>query len=259
MGEHGSFLSCAFTDGVQIGFRSSNSFLMPRPVLVVLLWLAMAGLPLCFHVTAAAGPDGVPADSGGAAVDPASPPAASSEKAPSASVSADSAWTPPKYARAVAYRYRIPGEGSSDGPEIGFTMLRKNLLNEDLLKRQTVKSVELKPGQVEKLTEAVNAKERGTAYACYNPHHIFVFYSDKGAVVAAVEICFECLGLSALPDIAEPRWHRHDYHALAMLVDEVGLWPETAFPVKDWIEMLNKREAEAEKENKAGSADDGEP
>jgi hypothetical protein len=124
--------------------------------------------------------------------------------------------------------------------------LRKGTVDAALLERQVVKSAQLSPEQIRKLTIAINAKQATSPAACYDPHHIFVFYSDTGVIVAAVEFCFSCTGVSASPDIAEPRWYRHDFIALAKLTEELGLWLEHR-TVKEWIALREERDAAPKK------------
>lgn len=156
------------------------------------------------------------------------------------------AWAPPTYAKVVGYRFRIPGEDSKEHVPSGFTLLRKGVLDSALLERQKTKSADINPEDVRKLTSAINAKEAVLPAACYDPHHIFVFYSDTGAVVAAIEVCFGCTGVSALPEVAEPRWYRHDFIALAKLTDGLGLWDESR-TLQQWIDLHSEREAKPKK------------
>jgi len=156
------------------------------------------------------------------------------------------AWTPPTYSKVVGYRFRIPGEDSKEAVPSGFSLLRKGVLDSALLEKQKTKTVDLKMEDVHKLTSAINAKEAVSPAACYDPHHIFVFYSDTGAVVAAIEVCFGCTGVSALPEVAEPRWYRHDFIALAKLTDGLGLWDESR-TLQQWIDLHTEKEAKPKK------------
>lgn len=143
-------------------------------------------------------------------------------------------WTPPKYSKVIGYRFQLPSDNAKHPVPSGFTLLKKGAVDAVQLERFTIKSAELGQEHIQKLTAAVSAKRITYPAACYDPHHIFVFYSETGTVVAAIEICFSCTGVAAIPAIAEPQWYRHDYAALAKLTDELGLWlgPPT---VKDWI------------------------
>jgi len=152
------------------------------------------------------------------------------------------AWTPPKYAKVVGYRFRVPGEDSKEPIPSGFSLLKNGTLDAAQLKRLALKSVELHPEHIRSLITDVNAKEPTLPAACYDPHHIFVFYADSGAAVAAIEVCFSCNGIRALPDIAEPRWYRHDFVGFAKLTDDLGLWLEHR-TVKEWISLQSERNA----------------
>ncbi|SKB02091.1 hypothetical protein SAMN02745166_03539 [Prosthecobacter debontii] len=156
------------------------------------------------------------------------------------------AWTPPAYAKVVGYRFRIPSEDSKRPIPSGFTLLRSGRLDSALLERQKTKAADLKPEDIHTLTSAINAKEVVSPTACYDPHHIFVFYSDTGVVVAAIEVCFGCTGVSALPDVAEPRWYCHDFIALAKLTSRLGLWDESR-TLQQWIEHHTEKESAPKK------------
>jgi len=84
---------------------------------------------------------------------------------------------------------------------------------------------------------AVNGKEAIHPAACYDPHHVFLFYSGEGTIVAAVEVCFSCTGICTMPGISEARWYRHDFAALARLTDELGLWQESR-TVNEWEKAI---------------------
>ncbi len=93
---------------------------------------------------------------------------------------------------------------------------------------------------------ALQAKKVTYPAACYDPHHIFVFYSGDGKAVAAVEVCFGCTRVSALPELTEPMWYRHDFSALAHLSDELGLWFGTR-TVKEWEALQGEVKRKPEK------------
>lgn len=94
-------------------------------------------------------------------------------------------------------------------------------LNERLLNKVKRKQFVLSQGHVEQLFKAIGStdpKERG--FNCYNPHHIFVFYSNE-VPVGAFEICFECSHARAWP---EPRRGLNpSYARLHVLCRELGL------------------------------------
>lgn len=105
------------------------------------------------------------------------------------------------------------------------------------LEKLKQKSAELTAIQASKLLSVVNGKAVIAPAACYDPHHIFLFYSREGSVVAAVEVCFSCTGISTMPGISEKRWYRHDFVALARLTDELGLWRESR-TVNEWEKVI---------------------
>ena len=137
-------------------------------------------------------------------------------------------WTPPKYATVVGYRHDFD---SGDGH---FSLIKEGQLDTDRLAQITTGSATLTPEQVTKLTSALYTEQRYGFVACYDPHHLFVFYSDSGAVVAAIEICFKCRGLAAFPRMPESFSRHHDLIALARLVDSLGLW-QGKKPCAEWI------------------------
>jgi hypothetical protein len=127
----------------------------------------------------------------------------------------------------IGYRFKIPSDDVEGPVPSGFTLLTKTGLNEKLLKKLTIKSAKLSSDQVSKLMKATfSASERSSPAACYDPHHIFVFYAEDGSVTNAIEVCFYCTGVSTRPPIKEEDWYRHDFLALARLADECGLWIE---------------------------------
>jgi hypothetical protein len=155
-------------------------------------------------------------------------------------------WTPPHYAKVIGYRFRLPGENSKEAVPSGFTLLPDGLLDSALLAKQKTKSAELKPADIRRLTSAINAAKVVSQAACYDPHHIFVFYSDAGTVVAAIEVCFGCTGVSAVPAVAKPRWGRHDFIALAKLTHRLGLWDEPR-TLQQWLDLQSDDEPKPKK------------
>ena len=121
---------------------------------------------------------------------------------------------PETYTRAVAYRFDQPtGEPSS--------LLRDGKLDVIQLAKLKVLEVELTHETVGYLLDATfHSKTRFGLTACYNPHHIFVFYSNE-TPVAAIEICFSCDNVSTWPD-KNTDFH-YDLAALAKLSVSLGL------------------------------------
>ncbi len=137
-------------------------------------------------------------------------------------------WQHKEVARVVGYRFRLPSDGSTEPVKSGFTLLRGAALDTKTLAELSVKSVELTEPQVKRLLNASFCMDkRMSPAACYDPHHIFVFYSVDGKPLNAIEVCFSCTGVAMLPNAGEPYWRRHDFAALARLTDELGLWMES--------------------------------
>lgn len=104
--------------------------------------------------------------------------------------------------RIVGYRFNSPGE---DHPGIptpsGFSLLGESgEVDLASLNELKVKEATLTEDQQVRLIEAVYADHPVTsAAACYDPHHLFVFYDADGQVHQAIEICFACLNLHTKP------------------------------------------------------------
>ncbi|HEY1083332.1 MAG TPA: hypothetical protein VGE29_13780 [Prosthecobacter sp.] len=73
--------------------------------------------------------------------------------------------------------------------------------------------------------------------ACYDPHHLFVFYAGNGHPLAAVELCLTCGGVDISPsdrdrDVLLSISSSADLNALAKVLEEAGL-PLTPFKSLD--------------------------
>lgn len=149
-----------------------------------------------------------------------------------------------KKARVVAYRFALPGDGESELPvESGFSLIDRNgrvdLATLDKLKQA---KATLPPGQVHRLVDAVYGRNEKTgAAACYDPHHIFLFYDDSDSLINVVEICFSCTNLHAEPQIEELQWWRHDFRELARICDEVGIGMASG-SAEDMIRLWDERD-----------------
>ena len=128
----------------------------------------------------------------------------------------------------VGYRFDYE---SGDGR---FSLIKDGKLDAARLAQISTGSATLAPDQVAGLTSALIPKHRYDFVACYDPHHVFVFYSEAGAVVAAIEICFKCRGLVAIPKMPDSFAQHHDLITLARLVDSLGLWQDRD-PCAQWI------------------------
>jgi len=149
----------------------------------------------------------------------------------------ESRWVPPSFQKVVGFRFRLPSDGSEGPVPSGFSLLKNGAIDIAQLEKLKQKSAELTVAQTSKLLTAVNGKEAIHPAACYDPHHVFLFYSGEGTIVAAVEVCFSCTGICTMPGISEARWYRHDFAALARLTDELGLWQESR-TVNEWEKAI---------------------
>ncbi len=147
-------------------------------------------------------------------------------------------------ARVVGFRFALPGDDEPGVPvPSGFSLIQSdgniNFEQLDELKR---KQATLSNTQVGKLVSAVhNAENKTSPAACYDPHHIFLFYDDAEQVTKVIEICFSCTKIRTQPELTEDQWYRHDFRALARLCEEIGigLGAQTA---EQFIEALDVRE-----------------
>lgn len=96
-----------------------------------------------------------------------------------------------------------------------------------MLSRWTVTKARLTQNQADRLLGAVRTpKESFPEAMCYEPHHVFVLFSEKYEPVAAIEVCFTCNGIRTWPDTEVPRINLGflcDLPTLARLADELGL------------------------------------
>jgi len=138
-------------------------------------------------------------------------------------------WPEKPYAKVIGYRFKVPSDEVREGDAVpsGFSLLRESRVDSKQLAELTEKSVELTKLQVGQLLNATfRTTHRTEPAACYDPHHIFLFYADDGSVVGAIEVCFGCTGISTMPGAPKRQWDRHDFVALAHLTDALGLWRE---------------------------------
>jgi len=151
--------------------------------------------------------------------------------------SEEAPWTPPPYQKVVGFRFRLPSDGANGPVPSGFTLLKNGAVDTVQLEQLKQKSTELSAGQASKLLAAVNGDDIVYPAACYAPHHLFLYYSAEGKIVAAVEVCFTCTGVHTIPELKKARWYRHDFASLAKLADELGLWQESR-TVKEWEKAI---------------------
>ncbi len=89
------------------------------------------------------------------------------------------------------------------------------------LSTRAVKSSILKKEVSDRVLGSVYSSENQYPQAdCYEPHHIFVFFDDKGQQVAAIELCFACNRATIMPKLANEKL---DFLKLAKIVTDAGL------------------------------------
>lgn len=162
--------------------------------------------------------------------------------ADNAGLSHKASWPAKDYAKVVGYRFKISSDDAKGPAPSGFSLLTKAGLDAKQLANLTIKSAELSPAQVVRLEKVTfSTTHRTEPAACYDPHHIFVFYAKDGTVTNAIEVCFSCTGVGTIPAAKEQQWYRHDFVALAYLADELGLWLENR-TAKVYEELQKERE-----------------
>lgn len=143
-------------------------------------------------------------------------------------------WPPAGYVKVVGHRFK------SENPE-GFSFLAESAVDLTRLDELSAASAELTPSQIQELLEATFPPEPGLpAAACYDPHHIFLFEDAAGKVTHAIEICFSCTNLHALPDLGEHQWQHHDFRRLYRLCEDLGL---TDQPASVYFQVWDERES----------------
>lgn len=129
------------------------------------------------------------------------------------------------------YRFRSNGE---------LTLLNEQGVNLKALGQVKAAQAELNPADVVTLLNSVfSTGDPQPIYACYNPHHIFVFYDKEGKATRAIEVCFECRAIDARPGIPENRQRIHDLAGLAKLCKKLGLW-DPDLSLDQYLERLKE-------------------
>lgn len=143
-------------------------------------------------------------------------------------------WPATGFTKVVGHRFK------SDNPE-GFSFLTDSAVELTRLAELSAASAELNPAQIQELLDATFQPKPGlSAAACYDPHHIFLFQDAAGQVTHAIEICFSCTNLHALPDLGEHQWQHHDFRRLFRLCEDLGL---TDQPSSEYFQVWDEREA----------------
>lgn len=148
-----------------------------------------------------------------------------------------------KAARVVAYRFGFPDEENEKAPRLPARIITQDgRLDIDTLEDLKMAEATLTPDQVSRFVDAVyGSHEKTDPAACYEPHHIFLFYDKDDILINVVEICFGCTNLHASPEIKESQVWRHDFRELARICDEVGIGM-TSGTAEDQIRLWDERE-----------------
>jgi len=135
-------------------------------------------------------------------------------------------WFTEDIIKVVGYRFKIPGENSQGkSPGGHYSLIHDSVIDFDSLNRLKVKRINLKPKQTKELVDLVfNDGDELTPVACYSPHHLFVFYDSAGVAKKAIEICFQCNGVRAIPKLPNRQHKKVDLMRLAKLCNELGIW-----------------------------------
>ena len=147
--------------------------------------------------------------------------------------------------RVEAIRFKAPGE--SDKPDAQpadpYTFLGAGGKTDfTKLRELTVKKADLTEAQIGTLIQGVYGKnEKMPPAACYDPHHLFLFYDGEGKIINVVELCFSCTNVNSSPPMPEANWYRHDFRKLAKLCDEAGIGLESK-TAAEYVRMLDVRE-----------------
>jgi hypothetical protein len=130
-------------------------------------------------------------------------------------------WPGVKYDKVVAYYFTAKPEAHE------FSVMSERGLLEPELAAHKAKEKKMSPAEVDRLLKATFSfapEYRWPKSACYNPHHVFVFYDKGGKAVAAYEICLECLGCIFWPEPKE-KIEAVDYIGISKLLGGLGLGP----------------------------------
>jgi hypothetical protein len=147
-------------------------------------------------------------------------------------------------AKVVGYRFASP-----DHFDPSYSLItQEGRLDFATLERLKLTQATLTSTQVSRLVDAVYGPNSKTGpSACYDPHHIFLFYNANGLLVNVVEVCFGCKNLNLHPEISEQQWSRHDFRELARICDEAGIGMESG-TAEDQIRFWDEQEREFDSE-----------
>lgn len=113
-----------------------------------------------------------------------------------------------------------------------------------VLTARKTKEARLTPEQAKGVIATASADvPRLPPMECYQPHHVFVFYSKTEKPVACLEVCFTCNAAKLRPsaDPADVKLYRYDQNALAKMVAELKL-PLTPYTSLEDYEKNKQRQ-----------------
>jgi hypothetical protein len=164
----------------------------------------------------------------------------------------------PKWAFCVAYQFRDADErdarpvdpnGEKNPFDDGNTWIPHALLNGrsiiDVasLSTRAIKSGTLKHEVAEQVIRgATQGAKEHPVKECYEPHHVFVFYSYEGQPVAAIEVCFSCNRVRMSPEVLERAtgsFETADLAALAKIASATGLSLSPFVSLEEYLRRLN--------------------
>jgi hypothetical protein len=125
-----------------------------------------------------------------------------------------------------------------------------DIIDSAALSVRVVKSSVLKRDVSDKAIHcALRGEKHHPVMDCYEPHHIFVFYSNGGKPVAAIEACFTCNRVKTSPmnRVVGGGLETADLAGLAKIASDAGLDLKPYDSLGTYIERLEKLEGEAQK------------
>ena len=141
-------------------------------------------------------------------------------------------WPGKPYAKVVAFHFLPPENWGQFSLGDDATVI-----NEGRLNATARESAALTTGQTTRLLQYVFKPKIGNGpSACYDPEHVFVFYSANNHPVAALEVCFSCKTIRCWPDKAGDPFH--DFADMAKLASELHVWAPSAGTIDEYIKDL---------------------
>jgi hypothetical protein len=125
-------------------------------------------------------------------------------------------WPPAEYSRVVGYAFKLPTNA--------WSLINRNQdgIDHKRLVRDSIRFDQLSSCQINDLLGAVLTPKISSPQAmCYEPRHMFVFYSDTLTPIAAIEACYSCQDIVTWPKL--PERHAVDFDTLKQIRDQLGL------------------------------------